>query len=93
MCGHYLSQLKNKMAARKKKLDYETAVAELESLVERLEQGDVSLEESLKLYEKGVLLSRDCQQQLTDAEQKVQILIEQTSQANLIDFETNNNES
>jgi exodeoxyribonuclease VII small subunit len=81
------------MAARKKKLDYETAVAELETLVDRLEQGDVSLEESLKLYEKGVLLSRDCQQQLTEAEQKVQMLLEQSDQSTLVDFETNNNES
>ena len=39
--------------AKRKKLDYEAAVAELESLVERLEQGDISLEESLKLYESG----------------------------------------
>jgi exodeoxyribonuclease VII small subunit len=81
------------MAARKKKLDYEAAVAELETLVDRLEQGDVSLEESLKLYEKGVLLSRDCQQQLTEAEQKVQMLLEQSDQSTLVDFETNNNES
>lgn len=81
------------MAARKKKLDFETAVAELETLVDRLEQGDVSLEESLKLYEKGVLLSRDCQQQLTEAEQKVQMLLEQSDQSTLVDFETNNNES
>jgi exodeoxyribonuclease VII small subunit len=80
------------MAARKKKLDYETAVAELETLVDRLEQGDVSLEESLNLYEKGVLLSRDCQQQLTEAEQKVQMLLEQSDQSTLVDFETNNNE-
>jgi exodeoxyribonuclease VII small subunit len=81
------------MAARKKKLDYEAAVADLETLVDRLEQGDVSLEESLKLYEKGVLLSRDCQQQLTEAEQKVQMLLEQSDQSTLVDFETNNNES
>lgn len=81
------------MAARKKKLDYEASVAELESLVERLEQGDVSLEESLKLYENGVLLSRDCQQALAAAEQKVQMLVEQSDQANLVDFEPNNNES
>jgi len=81
------------MAARKKKLDYEAAIAELESLVERLERGDVSLEESLKLYESGVLLSRDCQQALTDAEQKVQMLLQQSGQTNLVDFDAKNNES
>jgi exodeoxyribonuclease VII small subunit len=93
MFRYPLKSVEIKMAARKKKLDYEAAVAELETLVDRLEQGDVSLEESLKLYEKGVLLSRDCQQQLTEAEQKVQMLLEQSDQSTLVDFETNNTES
>lgn len=78
---------------KRKKLDYEAAVAELESLVERLEQGDISLEESLKLYESGVLLTRDCQEALQNAEQKVQILLKQSGQANLVDFDANNSES
>ncbi len=81
------------MATRRKKLNYEAAVAELESLVERLEQGDVSLEESLKLYENGVLLSRDCQEALNTAEQKVQMLLQQSGQTNLVDFDPNTNES
>lgn len=81
------------MATRKKKLDYEAAVTELESLVERLEQGDISLEESLKLYESGVLLTRDCQEALNAAEQKVQMLLEQSGQNTLVDFDPNNNES
>lgn len=78
---------------RRKKLDYEAAVAELESLVERLEQGDISLEESLKLYESGVLLTRDCQEALQKAEQKVQMLLQQSGQANLVDFDPNNSDS
>jgi exodeoxyribonuclease VII small subunit len=78
---------------KRKKLDYEAAVAELESLVERLEQGDISLEESLKLYESGVLLTRDCQEALQNAEQKVQMLLKQSGQANLVDFDPNNTES
>jgi exodeoxyribonuclease VII small subunit len=73
-----------------KKLNYEAAVAELETLVTRLEQGDISLEESLKLYESGVLLSRDCQEALKNAEQKVQMLMQQSGQDNLVDFEPNN---
>lgn len=81
------------MATRKKKLDYEAAVTELESLIERLEQGDISLEESLKLYESGVLLTRDCQEALNAAEQKVQILLEQSGQNTLVDFDPNTNES
>lgn len=76
------------MAARKKKLDYEAALAELESLVDRLEQGDISLEESLKLYENGVLLTRECQEALTAAEQKVQMLVKQSGQSTLVDLDT-----
>jgi exodeoxyribonuclease VII small subunit len=79
--------------AKRKKLDYEAAVAELESLVERLEQGDISLEESLRLYESGVLLTRDCQEALQNAEQKVQMLLQQSGQTNLVDFDPNNTDS
>lgn len=75
------------MASKQKKLDYEAAVKELETLVERLEQGDISLEESLKLYERGVLLTRDCQESLKAAEQKVQMLLQQSGQSNMVDFD------
>jgi exodeoxyribonuclease VII small subunit len=75
------------MVAKRKKFDYEASVAELESLVEKLEQGDISLEESLKLYESGVLLTRDCQDALKKAEQKVQMLLEQSDQTELVDFD------
>lgn len=83
------------MATRRKKRDYEASITELESLVSRLEQGDISLEESLKLYESGVLLTRDCQEALTAAEQKVQVLMQQSGQAKatLVDFERNVTES
>lgn len=79
--------------ARRKKLDYEASITELESLVERLEQGDISLEESLKLYESGVLLTRDCQDALSNAEQKVQLLLQQSDKDTLVDFEQNTSES
>ncbi len=75
------------MVAKRKKIDYEAAVSELETLVERLEEGDISLEESLKLYERGVLLTRDCQQALQGAEQKVQMLLKQAGEDKLTDFE------
>lgn len=81
------------MVAKRKKLDYEAAVKELEALVEKLEQGDISLEESLALYERGVLLTRDCQESLQAAEQKVQMLLQQAGQANLVDFDPEPNES
>ncbi len=79
--------------AKRKKLDYEASVSELESLVNRLEQGDISLEESLKLYENGVLLARDCQDALHAAEQKVQILLQKSGQSTLVDFDSNASES
>tara|TARA_R110000851_G_scaffold213709_2_gene366264 strand:- start:753 stop:998 length:246 start_codon:yes stop_codon:yes gene_type:complete len=75
------------MVAKRKKLEYEAAISELESLVERLEKGDISLEESLKLYERGVLLTRDCQEALQAAEQKVQMLLQQSGQSALVDFD------
>lgn len=55
-------------------LDFEAAMAELESLVERMEAGDLPLEETLKQFERGVTLTRQCQTALKEAEQKVQIL-------------------
>lgn len=63
--------------ARKKPVDFEQSLSELQALVERLESGELSLEQSLTAFEQGVALTRDCQQALTLAEQKVQQLIEQ----------------
>ncbi|MCG8485949.1 MAG: exodeoxyribonuclease VII small subunit [Candidatus Thiodiazotropha sp.] len=62
------------MPRKAKTPTFEEALKELESLVETLEQGDQSLEESLKSFERGVSLTRLCQEALKDAEQKVQIL-------------------
>ena len=57
-----------------KKIDLEKTLQELENIVETLEDGELSLEQSLKHFEKGVKLSRECQAALKDAEQKVKIL-------------------
>jgi exodeoxyribonuclease VII small subunit len=62
--------------ARKKTLDLEKTIGDLEALVEQLESGELTLDKSLEQFEKGVKLSRDCQAALTEAEQKVQILID-----------------
>lgn len=59
---------------------------ELEALVESLEQGDLSLEESLKSFERGVALTRICQTSLQDAEQKVRMLNGNTQASDLIPF-------
>ncbi len=57
-------------------LNFESAMTELESLVTKIEAGNLSLEESLKEFEKGITLSRVCQKALTNAEQRVKILSE-----------------
>ena len=53
---------------------------DLEQIVERLEQGDLSLEESLAAFERGVLLTRTCQSALKEAEQKVEILLKKAGE-------------
>ena len=57
------------------RLDFEAAMKDLEALVDRLEQGDLPLEESLAAFERGVMLTRNCQTALKGAEQKVEILL------------------
>jgi exodeoxyribonuclease VII small subunit len=54
--------------------DFEGAIAELESIVKKLEEGDVPLEQSLALYERGVQLSRFCHARLEEAERRIEIL-------------------
>ena len=56
--------------------DFEAAIAELESIVKKLEEGDLSLEQSLELYERGVTLSRYCHSRLEAAEKRIEILNE-----------------
>ena len=56
--------------------DFEAAIAELESIVKKLEDGDLPLEESLKLYERGVQLSRFCHSRLEEAERRIEVLNE-----------------
>lgn len=58
-----------------KKQTFETSLADLEKIVRRLEDGDLSLEESLKLFEDGVKLSRECQERLNQAERRIEVLI------------------
>ena len=56
--------------------DFEAAIAELETIVKKLEEGDLALEQSLALYERGVQLSRFCHAQLEQAERRIEILNE-----------------
>jgi len=54
---------------------FESSLAELEKIVEQLENGDLPLEESLKLFENGVKLSRECRERLSDAERRIEVLM------------------
>jgi len=75
------------MPAKKKTPDFETSLAQLETMVEQLEQGELSLEQSLQTFEQGVKLTRDCQSILAQAEQKVQMLIQQNGELQQVPFE------
>jgi exodeoxyribonuclease VII small subunit len=58
-------------------IDFEKSLTKLETLVEKMEHGDLSLEQSLKSFEEGIKLTSECNKALTDAEQKVEILIKE----------------
>lgn len=68
-------------------LDFERALQELEELVARMERGDLSLEESLTSFERGIKLTRTCQQALRTAEQTVEILLGQDEKTAVVPFE------
>ena len=74
------------MAKTKKSVDFEEALDQLEELVEDMENGDLTLEESLKAFEQGIKLTRECQTALSQAEQKVQMLIEENGKLKTIDL-------
>ena len=59
------------MVRKSQKINFESSISALEELVEKMEGGEFSLEESLKQFETGIALARSCQQALRDAEQKV----------------------
>ncbi len=70
------------------KPDFEASLKELETLVETMEKGDLSLEDSLSHFERGVQLSRTCQQALKAAEQKVEILMKKSGQDDIAPFDS-----
>lgn len=57
-------------------MEFEKKLNRLEKIVEKMEEGDLSLDQSLKMFEEGIRLSRECHDQLDQAEQKVQVLLE-----------------
>lgn len=79
-------------AKKAKKPDFEAALKELEKLLENMESGELSLEESLKAFEQGVKLTTQCQKALSEAEQKVKILTENNEEADFITAEKHTDE-
>jgi len=67
---------------------FESALSELETLVERMEAGELTLEDSLKSFERGITLTRTCQQALKEAEQKVEILSSNSADASTEPFDS-----
>jgi exodeoxyribonuclease VII small subunit len=64
-----------------KSVDFEQALGELETVVERLEHGELPLDEALKQFERGIELARGCQDALKQAEQRVEILLQKNPDA------------
>lgn len=68
-------------------VDFEKALEELEGLVERMEKGELSLEDSLQAFERGIALTRHCEKALRSAEQKVEILTREGGEDRVEPFE------
>ena len=79
------------MTTSKDKLpDFENSLAELESLVEQLESGELSLDESLRQFKRGVELTRHCQGVLTQAQQTVEKLLDIEDDSTAVPFDDEN---
>jgi exodeoxyribonuclease VII small subunit len=79
----------NAMTANKPTfINFEKSLQELETLVEQMEKGELSLEDSLKHFERGIELTRSCQAALRLAEQKVEQLLEKNGQIEIVPFDT-----
>tara|TARA_B110000438_G_scaffold139776_1_gene135001 strand:+ start:124 stop:366 length:243 start_codon:yes stop_codon:yes gene_type:complete len=75
----------------KKNINLEKSLADLEALVAELEGGELSLEDAMKKFEQGIKLTRTCQNILKDAEQKVEILLENNGEDTLTLFDDKTN--
>jgi len=75
------------MTTKKTSFQFEPALQELESMVLKMEQGQLSLEQSLSYFEKGIAITRQCQTALKQAEQKVAILLKKNNKECLEPFQ------
>ena len=69
--------------------NFEASLHELESLVTAMESGDLTLEQSLEYFERGIKQVRNCQKALDEAEQKVKVLMKDSGDEQLVDFDNN----
>ncbi|EGQ9277395.1 exodeoxyribonuclease VII small subunit [Vibrio vulnificus] len=77
------------MATKKpENMSFEATIEELDNLVDQLENGDLALDDALKKFERGIALARASQAKLTEAEQRVSILLSDSDDAPLSDFST-----
>ena len=76
-------------------MEFEKKLKRLEDIVGKMESGELSLDDSLKLFEEGVKLSRDCQSQLTVAEEKVKVLLSVDADGRALtrDFDTDDDDN
>lgn len=70
--------------------DFETALKRLEEIVKKLENGELSLDSALELFEEGIRLSRFCHGKLEQAEQRVELLLKNEGQMRAVPFSTEN---
>ncbi|EAR08865.1 exodeoxyribonuclease VII small subunit [Reinekea sp. MED297] len=68
---------------------FEDNLAQLEAIVGQLESGDLSLDDAMKAFEQGIRLTRECQESLSTAEQKVQVLMAKNGEESLQPLNTN----
>jgi len=76
-----------KTGAPRKKKSFEEALAQLEQITKELEEGDLSLEESLKYFDEGVKLAEQCNRQLNEAQKKIEILLKKNEELKPTPFE------
>ncbi len=74
-------------------MEFEKKLKRLEDIVSKMESGELSLDDSLKLFEEGVGLTRECQTQLSEAEQKVKVLLSVSASGDAVtkDFSADDN--
>jgi exodeoxyribonuclease VII small subunit len=77
------------MAKKPSEPTLENSLTEINTVIEKMEQGDLSLEESLNYFERGIKLIKQAQKTLREAEQKVQILMKNNDNEKLSDYENN----